>query len=1137
MLKVTETRSQEVFQRLKAVCVPLLGASLLSPASIPNVSKLLGQLIIILRDIKTSDFTLTTSLISYTFFPLSTLLRRNTASDIPDQILEKVFVAMSILCEEWWWDCDLAVWEQIFMLCGAILGGIEGKGKGKDRDEETKQAAAQCLLALLRQKEPNEGLTHPSCDGAQERLDFFKAHARSSKFLPIFGQTLDAVLTTVEARHLPLQRVSLDVLWLFIDVYAADDLIPTVLPGVISRMTKVALGSSKSKGWANGEIVARALTVMESAVVRAVGDDICTKEGTIKVVVDLEDFAQLATDLPDNPSDRDAPPYSTSRTPSWLRGTSSQLLIAMNTLTPLVSHPTPSALHALLKFSATTIHATSLTLPHAQPLLLHLLLSLSNSDVPSVSIESRKSLIGLFATPSKAQHPLLQTLMRITSDNLSALPRLLPTHADTKVEHAAGLVEAACRLATTEGGLQGLTGISTGIGKLLGPSGGVEKWGWSLLSVLEFVEPTITAARTSSAQLMLESNPDTSQWAPFPELAFQNVFSSGTHDALERMFRALGRAAGDTCLFSVEWFANVGRSGTGSRSVAATWCACRLLEGVADISLLQGITGDAIAGRCSKRLAKLARTLARTIAELWDEPSNGEASPLAQNDIRDEDPGNNLLIQHVKGVVPIHENLRITTSSRTKEVASAQQPVLHKALSLQLLAVSAGVLQAQFTPLFIYTLYPVLHSLVSSDVYLSSAALATLNFITIVTSYASPSNLLLANFDYALDAVSRRLSRRWLDVDATKVLALMVRLVGSDVVEKAGDVVEECFDRLDEYHGYGVIVEGLVEVLGEVVTVIKDYAQVGPSDLSRSSSTSREPKRHESLDDFFEWFAHRHDQPKPDTTDYGPAPHEAWGTSKASEPNAADGDNPPETEAEPDAEPPPTPVQALTKQIVSRSLYFLTHESPVIRTRVLMLLSSSVAVLPESAILPSIHSAWPFILNRLGDPESFVVSATASLIEALVTRFGSFMFRRIWDDVWPRFRTLLNNLDAADSTSALSRRGYGAVGTESAYTHSHRLYKSLIKTMTAAARGVHPHDASNWQVLLAFRRFLHRNAHEELQHCTRDLYLALGENNADAVWLVLSSTMDERYPAMKFLRAKHWDLDVNVAFIFQSLGI
>jgi TELO2-interacting protein 1 len=1029
----------------------------------------------------------------------------------------------------------MGIWTQILTLCSAIIGGIEGRGKGKDRDEETKTAAVRCLRSLLRPRNAGEGQSHKieKLSRAQARLADIQAHVRTASLIPVLGQTIDSLLKTAESQNLPLQRLSLQVLRDIVSLYAPDYFVPTVLPGVISSATKIALGIPGGKGWAKGESVAGALGLMQDIIVRAVGDEVCLREGAVRKVRDLEDLVDFSEGASLHPDAGVQQPYSTARTPAWLRGTSSQLHIALNTITPLVSHPTPSALLALSDFSSTVLVATSLTLPQAQPLLLSFLLSLSNSPFPGVSTKARQELTSLLASP--IAHSLLQTLMQNTRDNLAALPRMLPSQSDSKVEHVAGLIEAVCRLAAAgDEGRTGAVSIAVGVGKLLGPTGGIEKWGWGLLSALEFAQPPISPAKSSAALLMLEGKSSSEQCTPFPQINFKSISSPSTRSALERVFRSLGRASGETCIFAVEWFANIGTQGTERRAIAALWCACRLLEGVGNVSLDPEGSDDAIHARHSTRLQKLARSIARSVAELWEseERSSPQSGSPAQPEVQDDDI---LPVEHVKGIVSVRSPLDVVSSrpQPTRNFPSSNHS-LRKSLALQLLSITSGILQARFAPLLIHTLYPVLHSLVSFDSHVSSTALAALDFITSSMSYASPANLLLSNFDYALDAVSRRLTRRWLDVDAAKVLSILVRLVGSDVVQRAGDVVEECFDRLDEYHGYDIIVEGLVEVLIEVIKVIEfgeDAAVARQEGFASKETRVRDDTR---VDGLLEWVRQRHAPSieEEDTTDYGPAPREAWGPSKAADQSEEAGH--PQAQAI-EEDPSPSPTQILTKQIVSRSLYFLTHGSPVIRARILKLLSSSVPVLPESALMPSIHDAWPFVLNRLRDEEPFVVSAAASLVESLATNVGSFMTRRLWDDVWPIFRTMLDKLNAADSTNALARRGNGAVGTESAYTHSHRLYISILKTMLAAVKGVQIQDSPAWQVILAFRRFLHSRAHEELQACARELYVAIGANNEDAVWLALSSSVGEVDQVTSFLHEPKWDISANVDIILERL--
>ena len=1021
------------------------------------------------------------------------------------------------------------------MVCGLVLTGLD-KGKERDRDEETREAAVQCLLRLLRGPLTDEG---SGPDPRREtNLARLALHTRSRQFFPIFGQTLTSVMETSLTASFSLQRACLQVLHVMVEDYTPPYFFPSILPGVVSTMIKAALGTSTRKGWSNGEIVAEALEVTEIVVVKAIGDDVCIEEGAVRQVDDLEDLLELSTSAqaPVAGGSSEDMPFSTKRTESWLRASSSQLHIVMNSLSSLPSHPTPSALLALCNFSCAVLSATTLTLSQTQPLLLSYLLSLSNSPFISVSERASSYLTELLQPRAKTHHPLMQTLFSMTSDYLSSLPRLISIRSEAKVEHTAGLIEAICRLCPrSSSGDECNSAFSTRLQKLTGPMGGIEKWGWVLLSVLEFGEPEFSTADFSVAQIL-----DVEYTGPvdltFPELTLKNANSRITSNSLVRMLRALGGATGEGCIFAIEWFIGVGRKSKKQDATAALWCAARLLEGVGEVSL--DLSSGGVVRRRNKRIEKLARSVAKTVSELWDEPKGDEVAQPTQKtqsqaliDAVDE----NTLIEHKVGLLTIRAP-GTSDPSQAKGGRPISQPYLHAVLSIQLLSISSGILQARFSSLFLRVLYPVLQSIVSTNTHLSSTALAGLKYITNSTSYASPANLLLANFDYALDAISRRLSRRWLDLDASKVLLLLVRLIGKDVVEKAGDVVEECFDRLDDYHGYQVIVEGIVEVLAEVVRIVgEDESSQVDRTTENPPPEPRPPTDDERFDGFFRWLEHRNDATLPeggDTTDYGPAPREVWGKKPSETDQTGKAPNPV------GEDPTPTPTQSLTKQIVSRSIYFLTHPSPLIRARILTLLASSVPVLPASAVLPSIHQVWPLVLNRFSDKEGWVVSAAAGLVESLSVNVGSFMQRRVWDDVWPKFKMLLDKLEAGDKSSALARAGNeGGIGTESAYTHSHRLYRSILRTVIAGTQKVRTEDATSFEVILLFRRFLGKGVHEELQKYGKELYIGLAKQNADAVWLVLEGTVggiEDDGLSTKWLE-EEWDVRENVASILSSM--
>lgn len=1096
---------------------------------------------------------------------------------------------MEILFGWWWWACDEQVWTQVVMLTGSVLGvGAGEKGKTRERSDETKDAAVRLLLCLLRDRSSTPG---PNRDEASAKARFadLQLHAQTERVVPILGQILNTLLETSSvSEYLPLQSASLEAVQALVELYVPQPVIPTILPGVVSTMTRVALGQpreigkGKSKGgWVNGEIVATALKVLDVAIVRAIGDEICLKAGIVKEIASLEDLADLISDASSSSStidtdarkaDSKSKVYETPLSQSYLRATASQLLVALNTTLPtLLAHPKVTVLLSLSTLSTSLLLKTRLTLPNVRPLLIGALLTLSNNPFPSVSQDATGGLVSLLGPDCPTRLGVLQGIMQIANDALSSLPQLIPARSDSQIIHVAGQVEAICRLGNIDtsvaGGRPGhdsVAAIRIGVSKLLGPTGGIEKWGWRLLSSLHFESPQSFVAE--HGVLLLESDAaSTGSKVVFPQPKMDGITSLEAQKAMERMLRALGRTAYDGALFSVEWLVNVGSRSRKEESLAALWCACRVLEGIVNVDLSEEPRSTKIRRR-ARSMEKFARWLGRKVSDFWDDEYEAEEFEATGQKEHNESQSNEVLdigedrpvYEFVKGLEPLETRFDVLSAkgpavfdgnaSKRRLLNTEEQLTLHKTFSLQLLSLSSTILESRVTPLLIQALYPILQSLVMQPTYLSMTAFAALQHISNSAGYASPGNLLLSNFDYALDGAARRLTKRRLDPEAPKVLVVLVRLVGKDVVDRAGDVVEECFDRLDEFHGYTVIVEGLMEVLLEVVRVVETEMDILPvlakpdkyaAPPPEGSDVVPDSKRMEML---LEWLQHRNDPPPVDEENYGPAPREALGKGKAKEMSSEEEEQEKRKLREVEdvlADPPATATQALVSQIIARSLYFLTHGSPPIRSRVLSLLTRSVPVLAahESSLLPVVNKAWPFIVNRLGDSETYVVSAAAGLIEALVTRHGAFMTSRVWDDVWPRFRTMLSNLDAADAQSALSRRSGLPVGTESAYTHSHRLYRAMLHTMSAAVRGgVQTQDRRTWDVLLAFRRFLHSGAHPELQEAACSLYVAFGVKNPDAVWLVLvSSANSEDGNTLEHLKQERWDMKTNIVRIMDDI--
>ncbi|KAG8763894.1 hypothetical protein FRC12_008363 [Ceratobasidium sp. 428] len=1147
-----DARAKLIFVKLKPVCTELLRQSSITLSTASQTSSTLATLVSVLRDAPPSD--LTPALIEYTFFPLSHLLRRNPIRTLPNHIIEQVFLVLSLLSEQWYWTCDPPVWEQLVILATSVLAGLDTPDETK-RDEETFIAAVQTLRALIRAP-PAATPTSPDLElnvsqstaDAQSRFTTVSSHIS----LPILGKSLDALLTHVYSPNLTLQSTSLDVLLVLVRDYFPEQHIPTILPGAVSAMCRVALSATR------GTAIASALDILTAAIVRGLNDETCIKSGALRNIQSLDDF--LPTSPSPSPSSQppttEMDPSATPRTPSWLTATSAQTHIALNTLTPLLTHANPTARTAFVKLCTSILQTTPRSLAQSQTLLLGHLLVLAYPALPSPNSNPNSNPPAPAPEDSKLALTSLHTLLPSLSSPLSALTsRALSTLPHRLANHTQSASLLARQLTTSS------TLSPSFASSLLGPSGGIDKWGITLLHSIKLTSPSVVVL-INPARLIEPGGGSDEQGAyeeiGYPRLQLRDA-DVETHTYIEEMFTAMGRAAGEGGMYAVEWFVGVGIAGVGERQIAAMWCALTILRGA--------VTGNGGARGTSGKMAKTARWIGRAVADLWDDAASLSTSEIPGAGETKEDTGQTLdLIQteHIKGLNPLTTLLDrpspSSSSSHTNKKHTHNLQTQHTSLALHLLATSHSILSNTPTSITLlqHTLYPLLQGLLSPVGLVNMTAHAALSETAHALGYASPPNMLLANFDYALESVSSRLasfslyahaqisapfasqpqpsntSIPSLSIQALQVLRALIRLIGRAIIDRAYDVLDECFDRLDDYHGYAVVVQALVDVLAEVVDAVgrEDEGTARDGEREEVVGEVEEEQGEERWDEFVKWFKERHIT-KPEKWEFDP-----------DEPDPELKPTDEETQQQENSfEPAPlSPTQSLTRTIIARATYFLTHPSPHIRARILTLLTTAAPTLRASALLPTIHASWPFILNRLEDKEMWVVARTCELVEVLSRHVGDFMARRVWDDVWPRFERMLKAQAHTTLTRTTAQRkpypsrpntmddlGPLALG---------RLHLSILHTLTSAAAHVDPRDDALWSVLLACRRFLRKEEREDVQVAVREMYVCVAKRNADAVWLVLSG-MDgkggEGVKMPEFLKVDGWDVRENVELVLSAI--
>ncbi|KAG8751591.1 hypothetical protein FRC14_007760, partial [Serendipita sp. 396] len=474
-------------------------------------------------------------------------------------------------------------------------------------------------------------------------------------------------------------------------------------------------------------------------LILGIGDQVCTRQGAIRIIGTLDDYAEISS----TPTTSSGPPGVVQRTPSWLSATSIQLHNALNVIIPpLVDHPTPAALEGLIDFCSVVLSAASEALQRSQTLLLLPLLILMLHSLPSIADLSRRRMTDILANPS-SNAPVLDSLKKAISSTISGLPQLLLSNQNERLANGVKILTAVAVLS-----LHGVDGISKSISHVLGPNGGIEKWGWNLLEGLELGTPNVFYTTPDADVFLLQSGP--SDNITFPYFHMKHVPDSGAQATVANFFRSWGAAAGDEALFSVEWLVSYASKGSNTTEVSALWCASRLLEGICGQTLGETNQKKRIESY-STRLKQHARWLSKLISSLWEQDHETEDENIGGH-ARHEERDGNQLVEHVKGFQQIQKLLDLGKKAKPSNQAALreQQRVLYRALSLHLLALSSSILENRFSAMLLQALYPILHSFVSTDSFLSATAQSTLLHVTQASGYASPANLLLSNFDYAL---------------------------------------------------------------------------------------------------------------------------------------------------------------------------------------------------------------------------------------------------------------------------------------------------------------------------------------------------------------------------------------------------
>jgi hypothetical protein len=415
-----------------------------------------------------------------------------------------------------------------------------------------------------------------------------------------------------------------------------------------------------------------------------------------------------------------------------------------------------------------------------------------------------------------------------------------------------------------------------------------------------------------------------------------------------------------------------------------------------------------------------------------------------------------------------------------------------QAIALEVIADTAQYFKQDFRTELVDILYPVAQLLGSPNASLREHAITCLNIISTACGYANASEMIVKNADYMVNAISLRLDTFDISPQAPQVLVMMIRLVGPSLLLYLDDVVGSIFAALDNFHGYHRLVEALFTVLGEIVSVGSESNQLqitnGPS-LFHRKTTPRYP----SVEDIANIISEKPSREEETPLAKERVPHAPWKSAKEL---LNEAEAPPDEEDEEMAsteitKAPPTKTYTMLQSIARLSQHYLTNASPVLRAKLLGLISTSSIALyeDEDSFLPLVNDIWPVVIKRLYDDESFVVIAAANAVAEICRSAGDFLSTRISVE-WVELVKLAKQSKAS---FASEKRGKGGRGS---YSQASQVWEAMIGLLTAVVGYVRIDDRMFDDVLEIFG---------DLVWQRENIKAASDVVNSDAVWLILQN--------------------------------
>ncbi|KAK9241293.1 armadillo-type protein [Lipomyces kononenkoae] len=1028
----------DVFQRLKAICVPLsqVALTLGREANAENRFKVVNSLEDLAHTLSTiPPEAYSAQLGDYVFFPLSHLLRLGDKLD--DRTTELVLQNLELLISNTWGkNLNPELGKQMCILITFFIDDGTTSSPSRCRksvSDETKRAGARALLQLFKAASVSKALR-----------DLFQ----NGDIIPTLAHTISVAVTILmDSDDVDCQLAVVECLrTLLILVIGDGEIIATFLPGVSSALCGIIAPSIKK---AHFKVLTTCVELLALLFAHTLPDNdldqmpdsdasgsTSNNSGsnmlaeTSVAMAESSSVAMSRHISGEDQSNGERVRLKTLRSKAWLEATRHQVKMALDPVTRLRTHQRPEVRMEVRNFCARLLQTCFNALENCRSVFLITLIFLSSDSDYDISFES----FDFIRNFGRDNEEVMDLVKEGVYGWIDGLQRTLSMQDEPR--KTALLLE-----------------LKVGIDLLI-------DWDLDMAFLQEsFVSNFLGAVWLTASEA--------------PKIVASDVITSSDVVGLQKgvLVENYRLEDGSMTFPALDIQRIIGAN--------ATEYLEQILENVGISTNGRGILND-----CIRIVSDSESSLQNQGVAYWMyvHMVNGVRKSI---EVLEDDSTRQLLSQSA-------ENLNDTSVAMIQgyldndDISPEETTIV--LLSLEALSLSAEIMGLDFKLSLMDVLYPALNLIASRSMQIRQHAYISLNNIAIAAGYCSLSELLVDNVDYVLDSISLRINTLDISPRTPKILSVLIKLAGSSSIPYLDDIIASIFNLLDNYHGYSRLVEGFFEVLKAVVE------ETSIAYLTATLAIEDEPRRRPpgiwDLETLLTEI-----QRKPDVildNKEDSLRDEKDGDSSGIESNAqevSDEDELDRVLAERDkhhretpeawTSPVPKPWYIIVKRIANLTKYYLSHASPSLRYQLLDLLHTGIPILAtsEKELLPLINDTWPPLVHRLSDPEFHIIVAALGVIADYSKYSGDFMTSRI-EQVWPTVRALLPRELPREREGRFSRPA--------------QIYSAATACICTVVRHTRLKQETFTSILESVGPFLRYN---------NDLRQAMEEISSDAVWL------------------------------------